>query len=99
MKPSRIDDLQSSLERARDRLQHCRNQRVTFEQQMDINSCADHRVLGRLCDDEEKSAHEVALAEQQIIEARPIRSLDIFAAEMGKRWRRLASLFSRLSKF
>ena len=75
MKRSQIADLQSSLQRARDQLQHCRTERLIFEQQMDINSCDDHRVLGRLYNDENKSECELKLIEQKLLDVRPSYNL------------------------
>jgi hypothetical protein len=75
MKRSQIADLQSSLQRARGQLQHCRNERLIFEQQMDVNSCDDHRVLGRLYNDENKLNCELKLIEQKLLNARPSYNL------------------------
>jgi len=71
MKPRDIDDRQSSLKRARERLQHYRNQRMTFEQHMDVNSHPDHYTLLGLYEEEKKSERGVELAEQELLEARP----------------------------
>ena len=76
MKRSHISDLQSSLQSARDRFQHCRTERLIFEQQMDVNSCDDHRALGRLYNDESKSELELRLIEQkELLDARPSYNL------------------------
>jgi hypothetical protein len=75
MKRSQIADLQSSLQRARDQLEDCRTARAMFEQQMDVNSCDDHRALIRLYNDETKSECEVKFMEQKILDVRPFRNL------------------------
>ena len=75
MKRSHIADLQSSLQSARDQFQHCRTERLIFEQQMDVNSCDDHRALSRLYSDENKSESELRLIEQELLDARPSYNL------------------------
>jgi hypothetical protein len=75
MKRSQIADLQSSLQRARDQLQHCRTERVIFEQQMDVNSCDDHRVLSRIYNDETKLENESKILEQKLLAWRRYYSL------------------------
>jgi hypothetical protein len=95
MKPSHIDSLQASLQLARERLQDCRNQRQLFEQQMDINSCEDHRVLQRLLGDEKKSERDVQVAEQQILDARQRGRFNLAETGIGKIWRWLPSVWRR----
>jgi hypothetical protein len=95
MKPSHIDSLQASLQLARERLQDCRNQRQLFEQQMDINSCEDHRVLQRLLGDEKKSERDVQVAEQQILDARQRGRFNLAETGIGKIWRWLPSVRRR----
>jgi hypothetical protein len=86
----RIDDLQASLKLAQARLDECRNQRLLLEQQMDWNSCAEHRVLARLEDDEQKFERDVQLAEQKILEAQRSR-FKLGGIEIGKIWNWLPS--------
>ena len=89
-----IDDLQASLKLAQARLEDCRNRRLLFEQQMDCNSCADHRVLARLEDDEQKFDRDVQLAEQKILEAQRSR-FRLGEIQIGKLWSWLAGSWSR----
>jgi hypothetical protein len=83
--PRPIDSLQASLKLAQARLKECRNQRLLFEQQMDCNSCADHRVLARLEDDEQRFERDVQLAEQKILEAQRSR-FRLADIQIGKIW-------------
>jgi hypothetical protein len=75
MKRSQIADLQSSLQLVRDQLQQCRTERVIFEQQMDVNSCHDHRVLSRFYNDETKLEGESKIIEQKLLAARTCYNL------------------------
>jgi hypothetical protein len=86
----RIDDLQASLKLAQALLEDCRNKRLLFEQQMDLNSCAEHQVLGRLLDDEQKFKRDVQLAEQKFLEAQRSR-FRLGGIEIGKIWSWLPS--------
>ena len=75
MKRSQIADLRSSLQRARDQLQHSRTERAIFEQQMDVNSCHDHRVLSRFYNDETKLEGESKIIEQKLHAMRTYHNL------------------------
>jgi len=88
--PRRIDDLQASLKLAQARLEDCRNQRLLFEQQMDLNSCEEHRRLARLLGDEQKFEGDVQLAEQKFLEAQRSR-FRLGDIEIGKIWSWLPS--------
>ena len=92
--PRRIDDLHASLKLAQARLEDCRNQRLLFEQQMDLNSCADHRALGRLLDDEQRFEQDVQLAEQKILEAQRSR-FRLGEIRIGEIWSWLPGSWSR----
>jgi hypothetical protein len=68
MKRRHIHDLQTSLGDAQERWQQCRDDRVAFESQMDINSCEDHLALRRLCGAEKIAESELQLAQQQLLD-------------------------------
>jgi hypothetical protein len=88
--PRRIDDLQASLKLAQARLEDCRNQRLLLEQQMDLNSCGEHRLLGRLLDDEQKFERDLQLAEQKFLVAQRSR-FRLGNIEISKIWSWLPS--------
>lgn len=76
----RINDLKISIERTRDQLQKCRNERVAFEKKMDVNSCEEHHVLAKLYRAEQKLGSDLKLGEEQLLEERRRFRLKAIAA-------------------
>ena len=63
---TRIKHLKGSLEHARRNLLECKNKRVAFEENLDLNSCEEHRALADMSKMETKLEAEVKTAESKL---------------------------------
>jgi flagellar biosynthesis chaperone FliJ len=73
---SRMDQLRAQLDRAKDRLSHCRRQRQAYESYADSTERA-QRTLRKLREDEQRAELDCCSARHQFEQAREVEGLNL----------------------